>query len=404
MQHKSLLRTTIDMIKKEVKVIQLIYNFEIEGGGGGITRFAVELSKCISKYVSISIISLGDFGSPFESQRIKTLNDFGIESYVPIKWNKDNPYKSFLRSYERIKDYLSGTNTKLILHSHSEFTDIVALFLKIQKKVNYIIRTCHYGYKHEWKNKPIRRILFTNLLYPIYYNYEIGVNKSIRQRLDNRFLAKILKKKSLLIPEAINLNDYSNSQINNVQKIYKKKLGIAKDTFIIGSVGRLTEQKGHKYLLMAAQKIAKENSNVHFMLVGDGPLRPDLEALSNQLGIKHFVSFLGRRSDIKELLQCFDIFVLPSLWEGLPISLLESMASKVPIVTTSIAGCTDIIENGKNGILVPPRDPQSLYEALMELMKSQSKRIFLSNNAYNTVQKFSIDNVANLYHEIYFSL
>lgn len=386
----------------DFKVVQLIYNYAIEGGGGGITRCVIDISEYLKDFCHVSIISLGNFGNPIESNRISMLNSLGIEAFAAIKWDNKAPYTSFLSAYQNISDYISKTNANVIIHSHSEFTDVIALLLKIQQKASRIIRTCHYGYKVEWKDKPLRRFLFTNLSYPLFFNYEVGVNRRITSRLDNRLLSKLLNKKSVWISEGINLNKFSNPDKNKSD--CERMLGIPSNVYIIGTIGRLVEQKGQKYLLMAAQKIIELYPNTRFIIVGDGPLRNDLEAISIELGIDQWVLFLGGRSDIKELLQCFDIFVLPSLWEGLPISLLESMASNVPVITTNIPGCTDVIENGKSGILVPPKDFLSLSQAIIHLLGSKTLRKTLSENAYHVVQNFSIKYIADKYYQLYLSL
>jgi glycosyltransferase involved in cell wall biosynthesis len=385
-----------------LQIIQLIYNFQIEGGGGGITRIAIDLSEFLKDYYKITIISLGDFGSSFEYSRIQKLNNQGIKAFAATKWNNKNPYICFIKAYKSISKYLSQISTTTILHSHSEFSDIIALFLKLQYKHIHTIRTCHYGYKQEWKNRPFRRILLTNFLYPLSFNYEVGVNSSITNRLDNRFVSKILHKKAILINEGINLNHFSNTK--DITCEIKSILGIPEKANIVGSIGRLAEQKGQKYLLQAAKIVINKIPNTYFIIVGDGPLRNDLEALSRILEIDQHVFFLGSRSDVINLLKCFDIFVLPSLWEGLPISLLESMASNVPVITTSIPGCMDIITNERNGILVDPRNPQALSEAIFQILHSPELRNKLSKNALDTVKEYSIENIAKVYSDLYMSL
>ena len=389
-------------MKNDIHIIQLVYSFEIEGGGGGVTRSALDIAEYIKDSCKVSVISLGDFGTSFEHQRVAELKDHGIEVFAATKWNEQTPYISFMNSIQTITKYISKIKSRPIIHSHSEFTDIVALYIKTKWRATPIIRTCHYGYIYEWKNKPVRRIIFTNLLYPIYFNYEIGVNSSITNRLNNRLFTKLLNKKAILIGEGINLDRFQAPK-PDITKI-KKLLNLPNNAIIIGSVGRLVEQKGHKFLLLAAQEVINNYPNTHFVIVGDGPLRKDLERLSEELGINQNISFLGSRSDVKELLLCFDIFVLPSLWEGLPISLLESMASKIPIVTTSIPGCSDVIEDGINGMLSPPMDASTLGQKIIQMIESESLRHTLADNAYHTVQGYEISIIAKKYYSLYLSL
>jgi glycosyltransferase involved in cell wall biosynthesis len=123
---------------------------------------------------------------------------------------------------------------------------------------------------------------------------------------------------------------------------------------------RLDVQKGHRYLLDAVPRV----SGVHFVLAGDGQERRALEAHVRELGIERRVTFLGFRDDVPRLMQCSDVVVLPSLFEGLPVSILEAMAASVPVVATAIGGTDEAVVDGVTGLLVPPRDAHALAAAI----------------------------------------
>ena len=129
---------------------------------------------------------------------------------------------------------------------------------------------------------------------------------------------------------------------------------------VVLTVARLDDGKGHRDLLRAATLVP----DALFALAGDGPLRTSLESDARMLGVSHRVLFLGERQDVPALLACADLFVLPSLSEGLPLSVLEAMAAGVPVVATAIAGIDEMITNGCTGLLVPPGDPAALAEAI----------------------------------------
>ena len=137
---------------------------------------------------------------------------------------------------------------------------------------------------------------------------------------------------------------------------------------IILTVARLVKQKGISYLLKAANLVPE----AIFLLVGDGPDRSILEAQAEALGLKERVRFLGHREDIPELLSICDLFVLPSLFEGLPLSILEAMAAGKPVVASAIGGVKEIITNGTTGVLVPPQDPYALAVAIRKILADQS--------------------------------
>jgi glycosyltransferase involved in cell wall biosynthesis len=137
---------------------------------------------------------------------------------------------------------------------------------------------------------------------------------------------------------------------------------------IVLTVARLDEQKGHHYLLEAATQIPE----AQFVLAGDGPLRSTLEAQARSLGLEERVTFLGHRTDIADLLAACDVFVLPSLYEGLPLSILEAMAARKPVIATNIGGTVEAVIDGETGELVPPADPIALAAAIRSVVSDHA--------------------------------
>jgi len=143
---------------------------------------------------------------------------------------------------------------------------------------------------------------------------------------------------------------------------------------------------------------------LRLVLVGDGPLRGDLEALALSLGLSDHVDFLGRkgRRDVARLLQNCEVFVLPSRSEPFGIVLIEAMACRKPVVSTKVGGIPEIIETGKNGILVEPDDPSALAEALATVLRDHDLRESLASNGFSTVhEQFSVDNTGAAYTELF---
>ena len=147
------------------------------------------------------------------------------------------------------------------------------------------------------------------------------------------------------------------------------------------SVGRLTYQKGHTFLLQAMPAVLERFPNTHLALAGDGPLRADLEAEAARLGIQDRVHFLGVRGDVPELLAAADVFVMPSRWEGLPLALLEAMNAGKPVVVSEVPGVREALDGGACGIIVPIENPQALAGALTELIADGSLRMRLGQAA-----------------------
>lgn len=164
------------------------------------------------------------------------------------------------------------------------------------------------------------------------------------------------------------------------------------DAILIGSTGRLAPQKGFEFLVQAMPAVLAACPEARLVIAGDGPLGPELKSLARQVGVADQCLFPGFRADIPELLQCYDVYALPSLWEGLSISLLEAMAAGKAIVTTNIKGNREVIENGVCGVLVPPGDPPALAGALLDLMRDRPRAAALGRRAQQkAVETFSQD-------------
>ena len=156
--------------------------------------------------------------------------------------------------------------------------------------------------------------------------------------------------------------------------VIRAQLNLPSTAPIVGTVGRLHPQKGLPYLLTAFREINAIYPNAHLLVVGAGELRAVLESQAQQLGISHRVIFTGNRQDIPDLLACVDIFVLPSLWEGLPNVVLEAMAAGLPVVATAVGGTPEVVVNDVTGLLIPPRDPQALADAIHRLLRDPELR------------------------------
>ena len=188
----------------------------------------------------------------------------------------------------------------------------------------------------------------------------------------------------------------------------RKELSVDSETCLIGTVGRLTPVKGIPYLLDAARILLRQGANVKVLVVGDGSIRQDLLAQARNLGVGERVVFLGHREDTDVLLQALDIFVLPSLSEGIPMALLEAMAASRPIVASRVGGIPEIIEDGVEGFLVEPMDVDSLAERCRRLIKSPDVARKMGEQARTRVERdFSAvamaDRVASVYNKLLMS-
>jgi L-malate glycosyltransferase len=168
-------------------------------------------------------------------------------------------------------------------------------------------------------------------------------------------------------------------------------------------VARLDRLKGHECLLRALAVLRDQQQSLTMLLVGDGPERASLEKLAQELGLgPDRLRFLGYRADVSDLLSAADLFVLPSLTEGLPLSVLEAMAHALPVVATPVGGIPEVITDGQDGLLVPVNQPEELARVLSDLLRDSARRQSLGETGYRHVRdRFSFERMAGEYEELY---
>ncbi len=209
---------------------------------------------------------------------------------------------------------------------------------------------------------------------------------NVREILDKKLVPK---EKLTAIPEGLVIEKYDNVVVDPSQK--REELGIPKDSIFILTVARLEPPKGHKYLLKAAEIILSKGIDAYFVCVGKGKLKSSLEKMAQRLGISHRVKFTGFRYDMLEILKSCDLFVLPSLWEGQGVVLMEAMAMKKPLVASKVGGVVDVVEDGKTGILVPPRNPNILAEAIEMLLSKPKLMKDMGEAGYKRIKEYFDD-------------
>ncbi len=153
------------------------------------------------------------------------------------------------------------------------------------------------------------------------------------------------------------------------RKIVRARLNLPSDARIILTAGRLTEQKGHRFLLEAVPTIIERARETHFVIVGEGQLKDKLQVRARELKLQSRVHFAGRRNDVPELMTAADLFVLPSLFEGLPLVLLEAMAAGLPVIGTRVCGISEAVIDEVTGRLVEAGNARVLAAAVSEVLQ-----------------------------------
>ncbi len=176
----------------------------------------------------------------------------------------------------------------------------------------------------------------------------------------------------------------------DVARQARQSLGVADDTLLVGTIGRLSEQKGHRYLVEAAAALLARRPKAHLLIVGDGDQMDALKTQAAVLGIASRVTLAGHREDVPALLGAIDVFAISSTYEGTPLALFEAMAAGKAIVSTAVDGCREVLEDGVTALLVPPRDPPALAAAVGRVMDDATLRRSLAGNARAASTRYDI--------------
>jgi glycosyltransferase involved in cell wall biosynthesis len=185
-------------------------------------------------------------------------------------------------------------------------------------------------------------------------------------------------------------------------KDVRQEFGIPSDAPLVGVVGRLTEQKGHRYLFQAFARVLEALPSAHLLVVGDGELRPALERQVAAAGLGQRVTFAGWRRDVARVMAALDVLAMPSLWEGFGLVLLEAMAASRPIVASRVSAIPEIVTHGETGLLVPPKDVAALARALLNFLRDPARAKEMGRRGRERLaQQFTVDRMVEQIQAVY---
>jgi len=262
-------------------------------------------------------------------------------------------------------------------------------------KVPCIISSFHLTYPEKSRSRRLTRRLVNNLA-SLFTDKIVAVSEAVRR--DILQYEKIPEEKVCVIYNGIDKKDFTTID----GKYIRQELRIPLGATVIGTVGRLVSQKGHKYLLAAFALIKNEFPGARLLLVGEGSRMDELKNYAKGLSVDKEVIFAGLRSDIPQMLSAMDIFVFPSLWEGLGNALLEAMAAGKPVIATNIPPIREVINSEQAGILVPPADPAAIASAVRLLLQDRALAASLGKTSQERAfSSFGIDRTVTMYLDLY---
>lgn len=348
----------------KINVLQLMTDSKI----GGAERVVLWTAKNLNKQrFNVSICCLAKRGPIFDEAEREGIRIFSLG----LRGKLD-----FLKIFNLIK--LLREQKIHILHTHLFHANIAGRVIGRFAGTPIIISSEHImGLESSWR-------LFLNKLTSRFADKIIAVSVAVKNFLIKD--AKIEYTKIEVVQNGIELSNFYNAVFEKDKT--KARFNLSNSDKIIGTVARIHKQKGHEYLLAAAKKIITKYPQVKFLIVGEGPLKEKMQKLSSCMGIEKNIIFTGFFRDVPSIMSVFDIFVLPSLWEGLPITIIEAMAMKKPIIATNVSGNPELIEENVTGFLVSPRDVDSLAEAISKLLDNEQLGLKFAEAGFNVCNKF----------------
>jgi glycosyltransferase involved in cell wall biosynthesis len=288
-----------------------------------------------------------------------------------------------------------------LLHTHKYKDTILGTIAAARCGIPYVVRTVH-GLTEPFRGIQSFRMglyeLCEDLAVRLKVDRLIAVSSQIEQVLSRKYdLGKVVR-----IHNGIRIGHIP--RMKTPQEI-RQQLGMESSHYLIGTVGRLTAVKGHEHFLAGAQRLLRHRRDLRFVIVGDGPLLNDLKGKARDLNIADHVTFLGHRDDTYDLMGTMDIFVLPSLHEGIPMVILEAMALARPIVASRVGGIPEVITDFVHGLLIPAADPEELAEGCRKFLDDRCLAERCGKAGQLRVQEeFSAESMAAKVAALYFEL
>ena len=314
------------------------------------------------------------------------------DAFFDIPFQREPFHHGNIQCYKKLKAIIEEGDFSIV-HCHTPVGGVLGRLAarKSRKNGARVLYTAH-GF-HFYKGGPIKYWL---LFYPIeklcarLTDVLITINKE-----DYAFAQKKLKAKCVKYVSGVGVDLQKFSQ--SIDKAEKRKaLGIPEDAVFVLSVGELIDRKNHETAIRAIADM-----QAYYVIAGDGILRRQLQSRIDSLSVSDRIQLIGYRNDVADLYQAADIFVFPSLQEGLPVAVMEAMASGLPCVASKIRGNTDLLENGKGGFLCDPQDASEFAEKLNLLASDTELREAMGKSNATAVQKFSMETVVNEMRKIY---
>ena len=351
------------MANSEIKVLQIITKFVV----GGAQEHLIYLCDLLNKErCRVKVLSGAQTGP--EGELIKEIEKRGIDLFIlPELVREINPLKDLLALIQLTR-YIKKERFDIV-HTNSSKAGILGRLAAKLAGVPIVVHTVH-GWGHHDEMGKLRKGFYiflekcagklTDKIITVSY---LDTKKGLKNGIAD-------SGKYITIRSGIDLSVFNPATIDVEHE--KRKWGIPLTNNVVGSIMRFSKQKNPLDFVKMAAEIVEKSPKVSFLLVGDGSLKPQIESSILQFNLSEKVILTGVRNDVPQLLAVMDVFVLPSLWEGLPRVIPQAMAIGLPIVATEVGGILEAVKEGQNGFLVPPKDFHAMAHRVIQLLEDQN--------------------------------
>jgi len=379
----------------QLKILQVAYKSEITGG----EKVLLNLVKHLRRRGHHLLVVCPAHGPLVEVLRREDID----VKVVPLKKSYD-----FVAAL-RLRNLILREGVQ-VLHTHGMLVNIVGRIASKLAHVPVSVSTVHLTRELSsgGRAENIREGLKANYYRALdnstarFNDRIIAVSESVRRDLISQGISP---DKLVVIKNGIEFEGWQRPNGRKKQRARKREeFGIGNNS-VVGTITRFSKQKDVHTFLYAMSEVVRKYPRVRCLILGDGEQREDLEDLSTRLALNGSVRFLGYREDAREILDIFDVFVLSSLWEGLPLVILEAMAAAKPVIATRVPGTAEAVVDGKTGILVPLRNSERLAESIKRLLENKNLSQSMGKAGRRRVSKyFRLDRMVDETEKLYFDL
>ena len=346
---------------------------------GGISSYILNLAEgLIARGHRVYVGSSGgQWRLRLEKLNIKHL-------YLPLN-TKSIISPRLIGAYFALKKIIEKEGIEII-HTQTRVSSVLAHWVSLKAGVPFL-STAHGFFRPRW----------VRLMFPCWGKFVIAISEAVKEHLIKDFGVSL--DKIMLVHNGI---DVTTSQVPGpTSHELKESYGLNAGP-VVGIIARLSEVKGHKFLLAAMKKVLEEIPEAQLLSIGEGKIKKDLENLAKNLKLEKKVKFVPAVSDTAEALSIMDVFVMPSLQEGLGLSVMEAMRAGVPVVASAVGGIFSLVKDNETGILVKPKDSAALASAIIELLKNKTRAAQLSAQAKDLiVNEFSLEKMVQETEKVY---